>query len=45
MFVCIYHLQTKYRQKVDSIRFTLATDDMSIKHAQKSQVLQSKVRP
>ncbi|KAJ3607970.1 hypothetical protein NHX12_025021 [Muraenolepis orangiensis] len=32
---------TKYRQKVDSIRFTQAADDMSIKHAQKSQGLQS----
>ncbi|CAL8281825.1 unnamed protein product [Merluccius merluccius] len=32
---------TKYRQKVDRIRFTQAADNMSIKHAQKSQELQS----
>ncbi|KAM4623432.1 nebulin-related-anchoring protein isoform 2-T2 [Polymixia lowei] len=32
---------TKYRQKVDSIKFTRAADDMSIKHAKKSQELQS----
>uniref|UniRef100_A0A8C4Z2F8 LIM zinc-binding domain-containing protein n=1 Tax=Gadus morhua TaxID=8049 RepID=A0A8C4Z2F8_GADMO len=32
---------TKYRQKVDSIRYTQAADDITIKHAQKSQELQS----
>uniref|UniRef100_A0A668ADI7 Nebulin-related anchoring protein n=1 Tax=Myripristis murdjan TaxID=586833 RepID=A0A668ADI7_9TELE len=31
----------KYRQKVDSIRFTQVADDLSIKHAKKSQELQS----
>uniref|UniRef100_A0A3Q3BP25 Nebulin-related anchoring protein n=1 Tax=Haplochromis burtoni TaxID=8153 RepID=A0A3Q3BP25_HAPBU len=33
--------QTKYRQKADSIRFTQVADDLSIKHAKKSQELQS----
>ncbi|XP_054625276.1 nebulin-related-anchoring protein isoform X2 [Dunckerocampus dactyliophorus] len=32
---------TKYRQKVDSIKFTQVADNLSIKHAQKSQELQS----
>ncbi|XP_035002704.2 nebulin-related-anchoring protein isoform X1 [Hippoglossus stenolepis] len=32
---------TKYRQKADSIRFTHVADDLSIKHAKKSQELQS----
>ncbi|XP_044033613.1 nebulin-related-anchoring protein isoform X3 [Siniperca chuatsi] len=32
---------TKYRQKADSIRFTQVADDLSIKHAKKSQELQS----
>ncbi|XP_068162004.1 nebulin-related-anchoring protein isoform X2 [Antennarius striatus] len=32
---------TKYRQKVDSIRFTQVADDLFIKHAKKSQELQS----
>ncbi|XP_019120344.2 nebulin-related-anchoring protein isoform X1 [Larimichthys crocea] len=32
---------TKYRQKVDSIRFTQVADDLSMKHAKKSQELQS----
>lgn len=36
--------QTKYRQKVDSIRFTQVADDLSMKHAKKSQELQSDVR-
>ncbi|XP_041672260.1 nebulin-related-anchoring protein isoform X2 [Cheilinus undulatus] len=32
---------TKYRQKVDRIKFTQVADDLSIKHAKKSQELQS----
>lgn len=36
--------QTKYRQKADSIGFTQVADDLSIKHAKKSQELQSDVR-
>ncbi|XP_032357245.1 nebulin-related-anchoring protein isoform X2 [Etheostoma spectabile] len=32
---------TKYRQKADSIRFTQVADDLSMKHAKKSQELQS----
>ncbi|XP_034564098.1 nebulin-related-anchoring protein [Notolabrus celidotus] len=32
---------TKYRQKADSIKFTHVADDLSIKHAKKSQELQS----
>ncbi|XP_024141438.1 nebulin-related-anchoring protein isoform X2 [Oryzias melastigma] len=32
---------TKYRQKADSIKFTQVADDLSMKHAQKSQELQS----
>nr|XP_057917668.1 nebulin-related-anchoring protein isoform X1 [Doryrhamphus excisus] len=32
---------TKYRQKVDSIKFTQVADNLSIKHAKKSQELQS----
>ncbi|KAF7666540.1 hypothetical protein LDENG_00102970 [Lucifuga dentata] len=32
---------TKYRQKVDSVKFTQVADDLSIKHAKKSQELQS----
>ncbi|AWP17737.1 Nebulin-related-anchoring protein [Scophthalmus maximus] len=32
---------TKYRQKADSIRFTHVADDLSVKHAKKSQELQS----
>uniref|UniRef100_UPI003AAD81BA nebulin-related-anchoring protein n=1 Tax=Centroberyx gerrardi TaxID=166262 RepID=UPI003AAD81BA len=32
---------TKYRQKVDGIKFTQVADDLSIKHAKKSQELQS----
>ncbi|KAK2884741.1 hypothetical protein Q8A73_021215 [Channa argus] len=32
---------TKYRQKADSIGFTHVADDLSIKHAKKSQELQS----
>ncbi|XP_053196690.1 nebulin-related-anchoring protein isoform X1 [Scomber japonicus] len=31
----------KYRQKADSIKFTQVADDLSIKHAKKSQELQS----
>lgn len=37
-------LQQKYRQKVDSVKFTQAADTLSIKHAKKSQELQSDVR-
>lgn len=36
--------QNKYRQKADSIKFTQVADDLSIKHAKKSQELQSDVR-
>lgn len=36
--------QQKYRQKVDSVKFTQAADTLSIKHAKKSQELQSDVR-
>lgn len=36
--------QTKYRQKADKIKFTQVADDLSIKHAKKSQELQSDVR-
>lgn len=36
-------LQTKYRQKADSIRFTQVADDLYTKHAKKSQELQSDV--
>nr|XP_020460888.1 nebulin-related-anchoring protein [Monopterus albus] len=32
---------TKYRQKADSIKFTQVADDLSTKHAKKSQELQS----
>ncbi|XP_011486271.1 nebulin-related-anchoring protein isoform X2 [Oryzias latipes] len=32
---------TKYRQKADSIKFTHVADDLSMKHAQRSQELQS----
>lgn len=41
----ISSFQTKYRQKADSIKFTQVADDLSMKHAQKSQELQSDVRP
>uniref|UniRef100_A0A7N8X974 Nebulin-related anchoring protein n=1 Tax=Mastacembelus armatus TaxID=205130 RepID=A0A7N8X974_9TELE len=34
---------TKYRQKADSIKFTQVADDLTIKHAKKSQELQSDV--
>uniref|UniRef100_A0A8C8JDR6 LIM zinc-binding domain-containing protein n=1 Tax=Oncorhynchus tshawytscha TaxID=74940 RepID=A0A8C8JDR6_ONCTS len=34
----------KYRQKVDNVKFTQVADTPSIKHAKKSQELQSKVR-
>lgn len=33
----------KYRQKADSLKFTQASDTLSIKHAKKSQELQSKL--
>lgn len=35
--------QNKYRQKADKIKFTQVADDLSIKHAKKSQELQSDV--
>lgn len=41
---CPFFSQTKYRQKADSIRFTQVADDLYIKHAKKSQELQSDVR-
>lgn len=37
-------LQQKYRQKVDSVKFTQEADTLFIKHAKKSQELQSDVR-
>lgn len=37
-------LQKKYRQKVDRVKFTQVADTPSIKHAKKSQELQSDVR-
>lgn len=37
-------LQQKYRQKVDSMKFTQEADTLFIKHAKKSQELQSDVR-
>lgn len=43
--ICLFSSQTRYRQKADSIKFTQVADDLSIKHAKKSQELQSDVRP
>lgn len=40
-----FYFQTKYRQKADSMKFTQVADDLSIKHAKKSQGLQSDVGP
>lgn len=37
-------MQKKYRQKVDRVKFTQVADTPSIKHAKKSQELQSDVR-
>lgn len=51
-FICFFSVdsslcflsQKKYRQKVDNVKFTQVADTLSIKHAKKSQELQSKVR-
>lgn len=43
VYLLSFSLKTKYRQKADSIRFTQVADDLSIKHAKKSQELQSDV--
>lgn len=43
LYLLPFFSQTKYRQKADSIKFTQVADDLSIKHAKKSQELQSDV--
>ncbi len=46
LFYCAFStfIQKKYRQKVDSVKFTQVADTPSIMHAKKSQELQSGVR-
>lgn len=38
-------MQKKYRQKADALKFTSVADSSQIKHAKKSQELQSDVSP
>lgn len=42
---CFNLLQKKYRQKADALKFTSVADSSQIKHAKKSQELQSDVSP
>lgn len=42
---CCNLMQKKYRQKADALKFTSVADSSQIKHAKKSQELQSDVSP
>lgn len=42
---CFNLIQKKYRQKADALKFTSVADSSHIKHAKKSQELQSDVSP